>query len=285
MIIVHLSGGLGNQMFQYGAAFALAQKRNAKLFLDINDFEKDSRRKFSLDAFSIRGTIAKQSDIYKLKRWHTLARRIKNIGIHLRPTLYVEESLSYDEGFFQLPDNVYLKGFWQSEKYFLNIPHLVRKEFSFKESPPSANSKVIERMKNINSVSVHVRRGDYISNADANEIHGVCDISYYIKAIDCMRQRFSDAEFFIFSDDLDWVRENLVVPGSIIHYMDHNKGNASEDLRLMTFCKHHIIANSSFSWWGAWLSNNPDKEVIAPSKWFQSRFVNNDIIPEGWLTL
>jgi len=136
----------------------------------------------------------------------------------------------------------------------------------------------------VNAVSLHVRRGDYVLDKLTNTVHGVCDIDYYTEAIGRMTAAISDPRFYIFSDDMEWAKTNLSINRFPVAYIDHNASADYEDIRLMYSCKHHIIANSSFSWWGAWLNNYGGKKVIAPKKWFRS-LTNDDLIPDGWLTI
>jgi hypothetical protein len=135
------------------------------------------------------------------------------------------------------------------------------------------------------SVSLHIRRGDFVSNRKTNEIHGVLPLEYYYEAIRLITNQVRNPEFFIFSDDIPWVRENLLVPKKV-NFVEHPTSNRDyEDLILMSNCKHHIIANSSFSWWGAWLSQNPVKRVIAPREWYRIVIDTRDLLPEEWIKL
>jgi hypothetical protein len=136
------------------------------------------------------------------------------------------------------------------------------------------------------AVSIHVRRGDYVSDAGTNRFHGTCSVDYYHDAVDRISGFAPASHFFVFSDGIDWAKENLRLRQPVT-YVDFNDGEKNyEDLRLMSLCKHHIIANSSFSWWGAWLNPNPDKIVIAPKKWFNDPSINtDDLIPNSWLRL
>lgn len=142
----------------------------------------------------------------------------------------------------------------------------------------------LRKIQSTNSVALHVRRGDYVSNKETSAFHGVCSTAYYQDAIAYLARKRSDLYFFIFSDDISWVKENLVINEFPVDYVEHNTNLAHEDLRLMYFCKNNIIANSSFSWWGAWLNNHPDKIVIAPEKW-NNIPGNNTELPDQWIRL
>lgn len=148
------------------------------------------------------------------------------------------------------------------------------------------NEQVAQNILSVNAVSLHVRRGDYVSNLTINQFHGTCSLEYYNQAIAQIAKKVETPHFFVFSDDPEWVKSNLKIDYSIT-IVDHNNADKNyEDIRLMSLCKHHIIANSSFSWWGAWLCRNPNKIVIAPLKWFNDKSINTtDLIPDGWIKI
>jgi hypothetical protein len=199
--------------------------------------------------------------------------------------IYIEKNLKFDEKFFLLKDNSYLDGYFQSEKYFVEMKEILRDEFSLVDQLPKKYSLLDEKIKSINSVAIHVRRGDYLSNKDTLRIHGVCSIDYYTNAINLIKERVSDPIFYIFSDDINWVKNNLDLPENS-EFIDGNENRPEIDLTLMMSCKHFIIANSSFSWWGAWLSSFESKVVIAPTPWFDdANYVAEDIYSKQWIRL
>ena len=160
------------------------------------------------------------------------------------------------------------------------------KDFTF-QSPFSEKSRLIsEEIKQLNSVSIHVRRTDYISNIPANNYHGTCNETYYIEAMKIIGKKISNPHFYIFSDEPEWFKANIKTNFQVT-FVEHNKNEKSfEDMYLMSLCKHNIIANSSFSWWGAWLNSNENKQVIAPANWFQDKTKNTkDLLPETWIKL
>ncbi|HQS38500.1 MAG TPA: alpha-1,2-fucosyltransferase, partial [Methylotenera sp.] len=160
----------------------------------------------------------------------------------------------------------------------------IRKDFTFKLALSVKNSAIIEQISQVNAVSLHVRRGDYVTNAK-NAFIGVCSLEYYRKAVEYVKNQVDKPVFFVFSDDIEWVKSNLPIDFPCF-YIDHNHGIESfNDMRLMSHCKHHIIANSSFSWWGAWLNANSEKIVIAPQQWFANNTNVNDLLPESWIKL
>jgi hypothetical protein len=184
-----------------------------------------------------------------------------------------------------LPDNSYLSGLWQTEKYFKDCEEIIRTEFTFKQPLNKKNSELSETIRRKNSVSIHIRRGDYIYNSEEYKIHGLCSIDYYKKAVECIANKAGELTLFIFSDDIEWVKNNLKFDFPII-FVDNNVDDIHEDLRLMSLCKHNIIANSTFSWWGAWLNNNKEKIVIAPKKWFNEFEADTkDIYPDSWMRI
>jgi hypothetical protein len=289
MIITRLIGGLGNQMFQYAAARRFAHHHNTDLFLDVTGFASYALRKYELDIFRIHAKIASpdllkhvpfsRKDVIRLRIWKLFSSE---------PIIqYVKEkSFDFYEEKLTLPDNVYLDGYWQSEKYFTEIADILRKEFSFVTPPSAINQDLLEEMGRCNSVSMHVRRGDYVSNSVAKEILGVLGIDYYIGALNLLEEKVKDPKIFVFSDDIPWAKANLKT-NLPLHFIDYNSVEKDyEDLRLMSNCQHHIIANSSFSWWGAWLGSNSEKIIIAPKKWFnQSNMDTRDLIPDSWIKI
>lgn len=284
MIIVKIQGGLGNQMFQYAAGKALAIKHNTELKLDINWFsnieEVHTPRKFELLIFDITENFASNSEIAKFQDKKIIKFVIKN------KKRIIEKSFNFDPEILNLPNNVYLEGYWQAENYFKSIEKIIRKDFSFKSHLEGKNREISKLMQD-NSVSLHVRRSDYVNNPETNSFHGTCNLDYYSKAINLIAQKVNNPKIFVFSDDMEWVRKNLNIPYQT-YFIEWNKDeNSFEDMRLMSLCSYNIIANSSFSWWSAWLNQNPDKIVIAPQKWFNLPEINThqDLIPEDWIRL
>jgi hypothetical protein len=286
MIIVRLIGGLGNQMFQYAAGRSLAHHHNTDLFLDLTWFASFTLRKYELDSFRINAKIASPDQLKHVSRSRkdAVCLGIRHIFFGETVFQYVNE-LTFDshEKAVYLPDNVYLDGYWQSEKFFTEIPDIMKNELLINTLPSPINQELLNEINGCDSVSLHIRRGDYVSNPKTMELHGVLGIEYYMQALNLIRETVNDPHIFVFSDDIPWVRENLKT-NLPLYFIDHNGADKGyEDLRLMSNCKHHIIANSSFSWWGAWLNKNPNKIVIAPNKWFNElKKDTRDLIPESW---
>ncbi len=292
MIITQVRGGLGNQMFQYAAGRALAVRKNTEFILDVSAYEANAMHQgFELQrVFISKEKIASSTDIKTLLGWKSplLMRRIlarPYFGLIRRNTFVVEPHFNYWPDINSASRDCYLQGYWQSEKYFDSIIPSIRENFKFILPMSEQNKSIAAKIGQVNSISLHVRRGDYANNPKTNATHGTCTLKYYREAILHIADTVENPHFFIFSDDMKWVRDNLELQFPY-QYIDHNRGLENyNDMRLMSLCQHHIIANSSFSWWGAWLNKNQDKIVIAPKNWFLINSLTNDLYPEGWLKL
>lgn len=291
MVIVKLMGGIGNQIFQYAAGRRLTYVLGTELKLDISVFENYNLRKYELGSFNILEDFASPREVKTLTSQKNgvlsgpvrcLLRRQKNLA----PSHNRESYFHFDSEILNLPNNVYLDGYWQSEKYFNDIEDVIRKEFAITMPQTDENQKMAKLISSRESVSLHVRRGDYDSDLQTSKVHGTCGLDYYARAIAEICSRVDSPHFFIFSDDMEWSKANLDISHPVI-FVDHNNALRSyEDLRLMSQCRHHIIANSSFSWWGAWLNPDSDKIVIAPDRWFNKEDIDTtDLLPESWIRL
>lgn len=292
MIISHIIGGLGNQMFQYALGRSRSLALGVPLKLAVSDFAGYGlHHGFELDrVFCGHFLPASDAEVGSVLGWRRrwICRRIlinKHAAAFRGPKLVVEPSFGYWSGVLETTDDCYLVGNWQSEKYFQDIEETIRADFAFSGPLTATNQDWISRIRDCQAVSLHVRRGDYATSARTRAVLGVLPQDYYRSAVDLVASRVGSPQFFIFSDDIPWAREHLNISYPC-HYIDHNKGRESHnDMRLMSTCRHHIIANSSFSWWGAWLNPAPDKIVIAPRRWFANGWTIKDLIPEGWVTL
>lgn len=287
MVIVQLIGGLGNQLFQYALARRIAHMHNVPLKLDFYGFEAYKLHKYSLQHFNIREDFASPDEIARFKnKSGVLSRLATKFKPYYKCSVVHERFFYFDSNMLKVSKNVYLEGYWQSEKYFKDIEDIIRREFTVKYKSDVTNEQVAQNILSVNAVSLHVRRGDYVSNLTINQFHGTCSLEYYNQAIAQIAKKVETPHFFVFSDDPEWVKSNLKIDYSIT-IVDHNNADKNyEDIRLMSLCKHHIIANSSFSWWGAWLCRNPNKIVIAPLKWFNDKSINTtDLIPDGWIKI
>jgi hypothetical protein len=292
MIITKLLGGLGNQMFQYAAAKRLAVKWGTSLKLDVSLYKTQQKgltpRRFELDRFNMKHQTAKMKDLFLVVESEGVRSRAQKFIIpnKYRIKKLRENRSSFDESILEAPDNVYLDGYWQSERYFKDIEGIIRNDFIFRLPQELRSSELADLIASTESVGLHVRRGDYVSDKEANKIHGTCDLDYYSSAIKEIVKRTGSPCFFVFSDEIKWAKDNLKIDHPA-EFVDNNySGDAYEDMRLMSQCRHNITANSSFSWWAAWLNNNPGKVVIAPRKWFRDgRTQKIDRVPEEWIKL
>lgn len=287
MIIVRLLGGLGNQMFQYALGRSLALKNNTELKLDITAFEVYKLHKYSLgEAFGANIKISSKDEINEFRRYRTRTGKrwfLRNLLLSDTSKYFREKFSAFDPEVLTLGSDVYLDGYWQSEKYFKKIESVIRTDFSFTLPQGERDKEVFNLINESNSVSIHIRRADYVTDANANKTLGTCSAEYYTKAVDILVQKVTDPHFFVFSDDHEWVRKHITINYPAV-YVDHNSADTNfQDMRLMASCKHNIIANSSFSWWGAWLNGNQNKIVIAPKQWFADASKNDsDLIPSTW---
>lgn len=293
-IIVRIHGGLSNQLFQYALGRALSSKTQKELFLTWVPFAKDPWE-YCLPYFNIKGKMAKDSYLFgfvglrkRQKLFDNLYHYTKRLKLHrvLFPFYHVEKAFHFDPNILE-KNGGYFEGFWQTEKYFKNIEDDIRKEITLIKPLSGYSQKIMEMIRNSSAVSLHVRRGDYITRPDAAVFHGTCSLEYYKNAIEHISKKVSLPHFFLFSDDPEWTRENFKwLPFPFTCVKNPSEKNY-EDLILMSSCKHHIIANSSFSWWGAWLNSRKDKIVIAPEKWFANAPKNDtrDLLPETWIKM
>jgi hypothetical protein len=291
MIITNLIGGLGNQMFQYAVGKALAARHQVEVKVDTTTLNADAagkytQRHFELSIFERPIAIANENErnIFLKESETTWRNLISKITKRFTNHLYAKEKGSqYQSNYNQFPANTYLDGFWQSELYFIKYEDEIRKAFTFNSSIQNKNSELAQKISQVNSVAMHVRRGDYIINTAANTFHGTCSKAYYDQALVYLQAQIPMICLFIFSDDIEWCKSTFKydVP---MYFVDTNDGPS--DLYLMSQCKHNIIANSSFSWWGAWLNRHINKIVIAPQKWFADTTVHTqDIVPSKWIKI
>jgi hypothetical protein len=281
MVTVRLIGGLGNQMFQYAVGRTIAHRRRASLALDVSAFPDCRLRQYSLGVFKIVETFA-SGGFPRHGRLRAIGQRLRLPGFAY---ILRERGFPFDPSVLEAPANVYLEGYWQSEKYFKEIEEVIRREFCIKSQPDGQNAEMATRIKGVNAVAVHVRRADYVSDPATNQFHGTCPPEYYRQGAQLIAAQVLDPHFFVFSDERDWARSNLELGGPATFVTQNGIGKGYEDLRLMALCRHHIIANSSFSWWGAWLANSGGM-VVAPQRWVRSNELDTrDLIPTGWARL
>lgn len=296
MIIVRLMGGHSNQLFQYAAGRQLASKHNTDLLLDLSSFDNmhpsDTPRYYELDCYPLKAKIANMAKITirTQEKPAGLVERFKHrAGIDKRVWALAQIGTGFNRGVLNAPDNTMLVGWWQSEKFFPDIRPLLLKEFEPRTKLNKANAAHIKQMQASESVWIHIRRGDYVTNKFANKFHGTKDLKYYQSALKTLEKKLpptarKNIQIFICSNDIPWCKQNLKFSYPV-SYIENELG--SDDMRVAKHAKHDILANSSFSWWGAWLNENPEKIVIAPRKWFEDEKANSetDIVPDSWIRI
>lgn len=289
MICVRLEGGLGNQMFQYAAGRSLAIKHNTNLLLDpffLGRRKNVTLRDYELNFFKHSASIASLDVVKSIPRMRLLAPLANLLGPW---NVFVEGNSNFTNVFDHIPDQSYLIGFWQSYRYFSSTEADIFNDFNSTKNLSSQSNLLLKKISTLDSsVSIHVRRGDYVSSPEAASYHGSLDLSFYKTALENIFLKVQQPSFFIFSDDISWCKEKFSYLKNVT-FIDHNFGPDSwQDMILMSHCNHSIIANSSFSWWAAWIGDqrhkNPNRIVIAPKRWFLSKSNSSsmDRFPLWW---
>lgn len=283
MIITRLHGRLGNQMFQYAAGRALADRAGVPLALDsrgaILRGEGVLTRVFDLElADPVLLPPLKQTNPLRYAIWRGIGQKVG-----AKPYFRRERGLGYNPAFEDWGDDSYLHGYWQSQKYFQNSAERIRSDFTFPAFSNQQNAEMAARIAESTAISLHVRRGDYLTFA----AHVLCDQTYYdaalAKVLDGLQ---GDPIVYVFSDDPQWAKDNLSLPCEKVVVDFNGPETDFEDMRLMSLCQHNIIGNSSFSWWAAWLNQTPGRRVAGPAKWFgDPKLSNPDIFPHDWLRI
>lgn len=286
MIAVRLTDGLGNQLFQFSAGFALAQRHHTELLLDTHLIEAGNR-KYGLGAFNIKSSVKEQGQV----RSRSLTEKVRDrvfgklmSGRQAEKPWYarrvvVQPHFHFDPDFFRASPHAELHGYWQSPKYFEGVEEALREQLSFSSAAPELDPALTKRLLEENSVALHVRRGDYVTDPAASQKYRLCEPNYYACGVALIRERAAGAPVYVFSDDLSWCRENLSGFG-VTEFVDC--GSDVGDFRAMTLCHHHVISNSTFAWWAAWLGYSPKQIVVAPQKWFKNHYDERDLFPPAW---
>lgn len=289
MTVVKACGGLGNQMFQYATARAYSLRNSARIVFDLSLFRNDKSRDFELGMLRINNLVTRHErtrpcqeiDFHLLrvaKRFRLLCKLLK---------WYVEYQMFYDPALLERRNLKVIFGYFQSEKYFLHIRQTLLDEFR----PREDSSRYISEYRNkivesSSSVSLHVRRGDLLDEENF-KVHGICSSEYYQSALELLEQKIGEFTLFVFSDDYKWCEENIRYLDKVL--VDSSRScSGIEDIYLMSICSHNIIANSTFSWWGAWLNQSAAKIVIAPKKWFADADRESeatDLVPSDWIRI
>ncbi|MGA2545216.1 MAG: alpha-1,2-fucosyltransferase [Rectinemataceae bacterium] len=290
MKIVKIYGGLGNQMFQYAFSRSLAARTGDAVHIDGSGLRDDTLHNgYELGrVFGVGLSEALPEAALRLSVPPTsLVKRFRRKYLTKR-SHYIDKKFGYQPELFALPGDRYFEGYWQSEKYFEGMEADIRRDFAFKKPLDERNLMLLRDLPRP-IASLHVRRGDYLKYANLN----ICGPLYYEKALACLVSCRRISSFVVFSDDIVYCRATLRLGEPPAAFVDWNGGEESwQDMAMMSLCDHHIIANSSFSWWGAWLNANPDKVVVAPAIWNRRqlvdadryyRFTFDDVVPAGWL--
>jgi hypothetical protein len=303
MIISQIFGGLGNQLFQYSFGRSMSILHNTDLLIDISKYEGNipdpmrGIRQCSLEYFNIKAkTIKNKTELagyIKLKKYNNTNLKFINKLLYLYRRIapfyninYITENARYYHRFNPKllkikNDNLYLCGYWQTEKYFINIEKTIREELSFKYKPDKINKNFINKINNTESVCLHVRHTDNANTKAA--LHGFLSFDYYQEAIKQLTKKIKNPEFFVFSDNPDWAQKNIRLDYPTCYILHNGEEKNHEDLRLMTYCKHHIIGNSTFSWWGAWLGKKAGQMIFAPRQYHTLIDTkNSDFYPRYW---
>ena len=285
MIIVRMVGGVGNQLFCYAYAKSLQQK-GYDVKIDISTFKFNKIDSYEFDKYNIDIPISTQEENERLFNNSLLSKILKRFGIDISNKVR-EKSLLFDESLLRINDNSYVDGYFQNEKYFYDIRDIILEQISINRPLSNFTKSIQKKINSLNNTcSIHVRRGDMANDINV-KIHGVCSVEYYNNAIEYLKNKLGEVNYFIFSDDFEWCRSNLKIDNAIFVESDEHR-IAHEDIYLMSLCDHNIIANSTFSWWGAWLNDNVSQISIAPMEWFKDKKYqkqSQDIVPNGWIKI
>ncbi len=283
MIVARICGGLGNQMFQYAFGTYLAKKHDCELVFDGSAFAGDPLRNYMLDRWAIEARFASEAERLLFPR-RTGGQGWKNLLRGKRPLKTVKERpFGFRKKYLACPNHAYLDGYWQSEQFFPGMRQTLKRQFRPAKAINKLSQEIARAMHQGASVALHVRRADYVQNQVTNSMHGVCSQQYYEHCVHEILGRHEGVHLFIFSDDHPWCRQHMRFACKTTHVTHNSAENAQEDIWLMNQCRHHIIANSSFSWWGAWLREEEHGEVFAPSQWFANPKMDPRwVAPASW---
>jgi hypothetical protein len=290
MIITRITSGLGNQLFQYALGRSLSLRYGTSLYFDLSyylqTYETDTVRAFKLDRFSIDYQVLNTSPYLYVSKF---TRLLPNRSLKPVFAFVQEQQFHYNPLVSQTQSRfITLDGFWQSERYFAEHAATIRRELTFTRTPgPTFEGYQASIAQTRTPISLHIRRGDYVNHPEFSQSFGFVGLDYYRRSTEKMLDMYPDGHFFVFSDDPVWVQENLNL--TTAHTFVKNTGPDADvdDLQLMSQCRHHVIANSSFSWWGAWLNPDPAKTVLAPQAWFRNKpdWNTMDLIPATWIRM
>lgn len=282
--VVALRGGLGNQMFQYAAGRAVEERTGAKLLLDATLISTEEIRSYALDQLDVEADVKfdDEADAYAIACDEALLRDYARSRYGTEPLIEVGHEFRDELG--EAPAGSVLYGYWQSERYFEEISDAIRAELTPNSLGPAATEHAAAIEASPAPVAVHVRRGDYAADPQKLSDHGLMGADYYYPASEAIANRVVNPEFFVFSDDPEWCASDLRLAGPM--HIVSGETNQIDDLGLMARCRHFVIANSSFSWWGAWLGERKGSVIATPAQWFSGlQLDSSDMTPERWLKL
>lgn len=296
MVLVRLMGGMGNQLFQYAAATGLAKKLGTEVKIDLTLLEERPDnphhviRDYELHAFNIKESFASKSEIERFNPEPvTLAAKILNRikRTFSQPQVYIQPNHAFDNSFWNLQNDCCIVGSFQSAKFFKGAEAELRELYQLNISLDEKSNVSLNKIQNTNSVCLHIRRGDYVSNEHYSKMIGAKSNDYYYNALKKIAATQNDIAVFVFSDDIEWCKQNLKFEYPATFMDDNNcNNNHHQQFKLMSSCKHFVISNSTFSWWAAWLGSFKNKIVIAPQTWFaDGSQQENDIVPEEWVRM
>jgi hypothetical protein len=284
MVIVKITGGLGNQMFQYALGRAISIRRNEELVLDTMSYIKDKKRGFELDNYNVN---YKSKNPFRGIIYDFIYKALNKQPIY-RPKSILSEKKTFQFDKDVLSENAkYLVGYWQNPEYFDNIRRFLLKEFEYNGHISELQQNMIKKIKSENSVAIHIRRGDYLETNNKS-IYESMDLAYYMKAIEYLKREHNNLTFYFFSDDIDWCKENFCLDDKVTFVDSSISSSQHIDMLLMKSCNHFVIANSTFSWWAAWLSDNNGKIVIAPKNWYRDIEKNSsakELLLNDWVII
>lgn len=284
MIVVRITGGLGNQMFQYALGRKLSLRENDKLILNLSSYNNYHLYKYSLDSYNIQCEKINTRLLYNNKYFRKVAKLFSSWGIKRYFRYYIEKKLFVFDKDVLTTKADYFLGSWQSFKYFEDVADVIANDFRLQADLNTVCMDMIQQMRFSESVALHVRRGDYFADKRTKNEHGILGMDYYEQAIQFVCNKIRNPMIYIFSDDIDWVKSNFNTKYQV-HYVDGSVGGPEFSIYLMSKCKHNIISNSTFSWWGAWLNQNPEKIVVSPEFWIRNNRTSTDLVPKEWHTL
>lgn len=284
MIVARIDGGLGNQLFQVAFGLQLAHRHRTELVLDLSAYADQPAHGFLLDRFHVSARQLRSDEMRRVPRRYRLPDAKRSSWLRFDGLTRVREKpFGFAEKYLHAPNDSYLVGYWQSERFFRDVRSQVREQFRVRRPLSAQSERLQERMLATPSLALHVRRGDYISNPGAAAIYRSLSLEYYRQSVLARLAERAAVEVYVFSNDIPWCRQHLALPCPV-HFIQHTtSASAHEDLALMSAAETIIIANSTFSWWGAWLGERAGRHVVAPASWFHRGTLDDQYLAcEGW---